>query len=147
MRPKMHDIWMMLALQLSERSTCSRRKVGAVVTSESMEEVFSVGYNGNARGFENKCDREGEGSCGCLHAEVNALVKAGTRDKKIVFVTMSPCEACAKLMVNANVSTVYFKDLYRDVTGLSVLARAGIKIYMQRGPGDTIELDQTRIAP
>ena len=68
------------------------------------------------------------GSCGCIHSEVNALVKApgATRDK-VVFVTDSPCVMCAKLMINSGVSHVFYRRPYRDPSGIELLTMAGVK--------------------
>ena len=134
-RPTIQTIWMNLAISLSTRSTCKRKKVGTVVTSEDMEQVLSVGYNGNAKGFDNTCDTDEAGNCGCIHSENNALIKSGSRDNKVVFVSLSPCKHCAKLMINANVKTVYFREYYRDITGLNILVSGGVKVYWLREDG------------
>jgi dCMP deaminase len=112
---------------LAKRSTCSRLSVGTVVTEPTLENVIAIGYNGNARGFPNRCDAATPGACGCIHSEMNALVKApGLLANKVVFVTASPCVMCAKLMVQAQVSHLYYRAAYRDPSGLDVLRRAGI---------------------
>jgi dCMP deaminase len=89
--------------------------------------VVAIGYNGNARGFPNRCDSTEAGRCGCIHSEMNALVKSpGDLPDKVAFVTASPCVMCAKLMVQAKVSHLFYREAYRDPAGLEVLERAGV---------------------
>lgn len=118
---------MRMAEELAKRSTCSRLQVGTVLTDASLEHVLAIGYNGNVRGFPNRCDSDEAGRCGCIHSEMNALVKSpGEVPDKVAFVTASPCVMCAKLMVQAKVSHLFFRNAYRDPAGLEVLDRAGI---------------------
>lgn len=126
-RIPLFEVYMRMAEELAKRSTCSRLQVGTVVTDASLQNVVAIGYNGNAKGFPNRCDSTTPGACGCIHSEVNALVKApgGTTDK-VVFITDSPCVACAKLMVNAGASHVFYRRPYRDPSGVQVLERAGV---------------------
>lgn len=126
-RPPLYEVYMRMAEELAKRSTCARLQVGTVLTTASLEHVVSIGYNGNARGFPNRCDSGEAGQCGCIHSEMNALVKApGELRNKVAFVTASPCAMCAKLMVQASVSHVFFRETYRSVEGLDVLERAGV---------------------
>lgn len=126
-RPPFPEIYIRLAEIISLRSTCSRKSVGIVLTDLDLEQILSVGYNGNAREFPNRCDRIEAGNCGCIHAEENALVKANGREPKIAFLTLSPCEKCAKLLVQANVKAVFYREKYRLKSGLFVLDKAGIE--------------------
>jgi dCMP deaminase len=126
-RPPLYEVYMRMAEELAKRSTCSRLQVGTVLTDPLLEHVVSIGYNGNARGFANRCDSDEAGRCGCIHSEMNALVKSpGELRDKVAFVTASPCVMCAKLMVQAHVSHLFYRKAYRDTTGLEVLDRAGI---------------------
>ena len=126
-RIPLYEVYMRMAEELSKRSTCARLQVGTVVTDAQLQNVLAIGYNGNARGLPNKCDSSVPGQCGCIHSEVNALVKApgATRDK-VVFVTSSPCVMCAKLMVNSGVTHVFYRRAYRDPSGVELLASAGV---------------------
>ncbi len=127
-RPPLYEVYMRMAEELGKRSTCSRLQVGTVITDGELQHVVALGYNGNARGFPNTCDTAIPGACGCIHSEANALVKApGQLRDKIVFVTDSPCVPCAKLMIQANVSYVFYRREYRDTSGLDVLARGLVK--------------------
>jgi dCMP deaminase len=126
-RIPLYEVYMRMAEELAKRSTCTRLQVGTVVTDSRLENVVAIGYNGNAKGLPNRCDSTVPGNCGCIHSEVNALVKApgGIRDK-VVFVTDSPCVACAKLMINSGVSHVFYRRPYRDPSGVELLGGAGV---------------------
>ena len=122
------EVYMRMAEELAKRSTCSRLQVGTVITDGALEHVASIGYNGNARGFPNRCDTDTPGACGCIHSEQNAVVKAdGHLRKKVAFVTASPCVMCAKLLIQANVTHVYYREPYRKPDGLEVLEAGGVK--------------------
>jgi dCMP deaminase len=126
-RPPLYEVYMRMAEELANRSTCSRLQVGTVLTDASLEQVIAIGYNGNVRGFPNRCDSDEVGRCGCIHSEMNALVKSpGDLPNKVAFVTASPCVMCAKLMVQAKVSHLFYRQAYRDPAGLDVLERAGV---------------------
>ncbi len=128
-RPPLYEVYMRMAEELAKRSTCSRLRVGTVITGEDLENVVALGYNGNARGFPNRCDSDSAGRCGCIHSEMNALVKApGQLPNKVAFVTASPCVMCAKLMVQARVSFVFYREPYRDPAGLEVLRRGAVTV-------------------
>lgn len=127
MREPIESILMKFALLLSTRSTCGRLNVGCIIASSDFQRVYSYGYNGNARGFVNKCDSSEPGKCGCIHAEANALIKCSIVDsQKVIFVTKSPCKMCAKMIVNSGSSHVYYFSNYRLDEGLQVLAQGNI---------------------
>ena len=126
-RPPLFEVYMRMAEELAKRSTCARLQVGTVITDGQLENVVAIGYNGNVRGFPNQCDDDTPGACGCIHSEQNALVKApGQLRSKVAFVTASPCVSCAKLMIQANVAFVFYRECYRDSAGLDVLEEAGV---------------------
>ena len=126
-RPPLFEVYMRMAEDLAKRSTCARLQVGTVLTDATLEHVLAIGYNGNVRGFPNRCDSDEAGRCGCIHSEMNALVKSpGEVPDKVAFVTASPCVMCAKLMVQAKVSHLFFRNAYRDPAGLEVLESAGV---------------------
>ena len=127
-RPPLFEVYMRMAEELAKRSTSSRLQVGTVITDALLENVVAIGYNGNAKGFPNRCDSDEAGRCGCIHSEMNALVKSpGAMRDKVAFVTASPCVMCAKLMVQANVSHVFYRHRYRLSTGLEVLEHGGVE--------------------
>lgn len=134
-RPTFEDIYMELALSLAKRSTCSRLKVGTVITSTDFRKVLAVGYNGNAVGLPNRCDREEPGNCGCLHSEENAIINcdAPRYVDKLVFVTHLPCVMCAKRLINlGNVRKVYFGENYRIHDAFDIMEKAGISLEKYR---------------
>ncbi len=127
-RPPLYEVYMRMAEELAKRSTCSRLQVGTVLTDARLEHVVAIGYNGNARGFPNRCDSDEAGRCGCIHSEMNALVKSpGELRDKVAFVTASPCVMCAKLMIQAHVSHVFYRERYRVGAGLEMLEQAGVR--------------------
>ena len=127
-RIPLYEVYMRMAEELAKRSTCSRLQVGTVVTDARLENVLAIGYNGNARGLPNRCDSTVPGQCGCIHSEVNALIKApGSVRDKVVFVTNSPCVMCAKLVINSGVTHVFYRQAYRDPSGVELLSRAGVE--------------------
>lgn len=128
-RPSFEAIYMDLARSMSKRSTCKRLQVGTVITSTDYRKVLSVGYNGNASGLPNTCDSDEPGNCGDIHSEANAIINcdAPRGTPKIVFVTHSPCSACAKMLINlGNVERVIFGEMYRSLRGLEILDSVGI---------------------
>jgi dCMP deaminase len=133
-RPTFDEIYMQLAFALSKRSTCRRLQVGTVITSTDFRKVLAVGYNGNATGLPNTCDREEPGNCGCLHSEENAVINCDSprHVDKIVFVTHLPCVQCAKRLINlGNVKAVHYANDYRIKDSLDLLKRVGIEIRQQ----------------
>ncbi len=136
-RPSFESIYLELAFLLAERSTCRRLRVGTVITTTDFRKVLAVGYNGNASGFPNDCDRTEAGNCGCIHSEDNAVTNcdAPRATEKCVFVTNQPCELCAKRFVNlGNVRRVYFCNPYRLPQGLVILRQAGIDVQQVARP-------------
>lgn len=125
-RPTMWDTLMEVAESFARRSTCSRLKVGAVVSDAAMEE-FAAGYNGSERGGPNECASLEPGQCGHVHAEVNALVKPRSFSAALMFCTHAPCVTCAKLIVNARVRRVYYREVYRSDAGLALLRARGVE--------------------
>lgn len=130
-RPGFPKIYMSLAFALSARSTCGRLKVGTVITSTDYRKVLAVGYNGNASGLPNCCDRNEAGKCGCLHSEENAVINCDSprHIEKHVFVTHLPCAMCAKRLINlGNVRRVFYSQEYRSQESLDLFQAVGIKV-------------------
>ncbi len=136
-RPSFQSIYMSMAESLAQRGTCirlnsqgERMMVGAVITTADFSQVLSVGYNGNARGLPNCCDSDEPGKCGCIHAELNAIIqcRALAQVPKVVFCTHLPCPMCSKYIIQlGGVSHVYFARDYRIRDGLKYLEQARIK--------------------
>ena len=129
-RPKWDEIWMKMAETISLRSHHPRWKVGAIIITTDNTQVLSLGYNGNAAGLKNSPDSMSPGKCGMIHAEINALLKLDYNNpkEKKMYVTLSPCEMCAKAIVNSGVKTVIFKKSYRNLKGVNILKDSGIII-------------------
>jgi dCMP deaminase len=135
-RPSFPEIYLQLALTLAERSTCRRLKVGTVITSTDFRKVLAIGYNGNATGLPNCCDRDEPGNCGCLHSEENAVINCDAPRfiEKFVFVTHLPCVQCAKRLINlGNVKAVFYGQDYRIRDSLTLLSSVGIRVQQLNG--------------
>lgn len=129
-RPSRETMFMRMAVVAASRSTCRRAVVGCIITNQDGTSIVSMGYNGNARGLVDGCDADLQGSCGCLHAEENALIKApyDVQRSLVMFTTTSPCWACAKRILNSGVGTVYYLNEYRDVDPIHLLRSRDIRV-------------------
>ena len=112
-------------------SHSNRSKVGAVLVKK--QRVISVGYNGTPTGWDNCCeDAVGKTKTEVIHAESNALMFAAkygvSTDGCSLVTTMSPCIECAKLIYQAGIVEVYYRDKYRDDAGLDFLTKCGVKL-------------------
>ncbi len=135
-RPSFESVYMNFAKEISRRSSCHRLQVGTVITSTDFRKVLAVGYNGNAAGLPNGCDRDEVGNCGCLHSEENAVINCDSPRfvEKYVFVTHLPCMACAKRLINlGNVKKVFFDTDYRKRESIEAMITAGIQIFKIEG--------------
>lgn len=115
----------------AKNSYCKRRRVGALIVKDRM--IISDGYNGTPAGFENVCeDENGKTKAYVLHAEANAITKiakSGNSSKgATMYVTTAPCVECAKLIIQAGIVRLVYKDSYTVTDGLDLLVRAGIEI-------------------
>lgn len=128
---KYDKAYMRMATEWSKLSYCKRRKVGALIVKERM--IISDGYNGTPSGMENICeDDEGYTKWYVLHAEANAILKvAGSnhscRDATL-YLTMSPCRECSKLIHQAGIKRLVYLERYKDESGLRFLTEAGVEI-------------------
>ena len=129
MRPSMVEILMEFAESIARRSVCEERQVGAVITSSDFQRIYSMGYNGGAKGLNNGCMCKLGHKYGCVHAEQNALVKCAALDKdKVIFVTLSPCTMCATLMINeGGYKALYYSQDWKNNPGVKLLQQAGIE--------------------
>jgi dCMP deaminase len=129
-RPSWDKIWMQMAETLAQRSHHSTFKVGAIIVTSDNTQVLSLGYNGNAAGMSNVPQSEDPGCSGLLHAEINALLKLDYNNpkEKVMYLTLSPCEYCAKAIINSGIKRVIFKEEYRDNSGIKILLSKGVDI-------------------
>jgi len=123
--------YMKMAITWSERSYCQRSKVGCLMVKE--KSIISDGYNGSPHGFPNVCeDEENKTLPYVLHAEANAITKLAkstlSSENSTLYVTMSPCYECSKLIIQSGVKRLVIKDLYRNVDSLPFLLEAGVEI-------------------
>lgn len=128
---KFDHSYLQMAAIWARNSYCKRRQVGALLVKDRM--IISDGYNGTPSGFENQCeDGNGVTKPYVLHAEANAITKvakSGNSSKDAtLYVTASPCLECAKLIIQAGIRRVVYRDEYRLTDGVDLLKRAGIEV-------------------
>ena len=112
-------------------SYCKRRQVGAIIVKNRM--IISDGYNGTPTGFENVCeDEENYTKWYVLHAEANAILKVASStqscDGATLYVTLSPCRECSKLIHQSGISRVVYSQAYKDLSGVEFLKKAGVTV-------------------
>lgn len=130
--------YLRMAKEWARLSYCKRRQVGSLIVKDRM--IISDGYNGTPSGFENFCeDEEGYTKWYVLHAEANAILKvAGSNHSctgATLYLTMSPCKECSKLIHQAGIRRLVYIEHYKDDSGLEFLTRAGVEI-VQLNPDD-----------
>lgn len=128
---KFDDKYIQMAAIWAKNSYCKRRQVGALLVKDRM--IISDGYNGTPSGFENECeDASGVTKPYVLHAEANAISKVAQSGNSsqgaTLYVTASPCIECSKLIIQAGIKRVVYRDEYRLTDGIELLRRAGIEV-------------------
>ena len=128
---KFDSRYLEMAAIWAKNSYCKRRQVGALIVKDRM--IISDGYNGTPAGFENICeDENGVTKPYVLHAEANAIsrvAKSGNSSEgSTLYVTASPCLECSKLIIQAGIKRVVYRDEYRLTDGIDLLKRAGIEV-------------------
>jgi len=122
---------MAVALTISQLSTCNRNHVGAVIVKDGR--CVTWGYNGAPPGLPHCAHPIDEPCTTATHAEANALAFAAKQgistDGASLYVTLSPCSTCARLLIAAGISTVHFLEQYRDDSALDLLQGAGVKVW------------------
>ena len=127
-----YDIaYLKMATEWGKLSYCERRQVGALIVKDKM--IISDGYNGTPSGFENFCeDEEGYTKWYVLHAEANAILKVASSTQSCkgatLYITLSPCKQCSKLIHQAGITRLVYNEEYKDDSGVRFLEKAGIKI-------------------
>ncbi|WP_298221389.1 dCMP deaminase family protein [Flavobacterium sp.] len=126
---KYDKAYLRIANEWSQLSYCDRKKVGAIIVRDRM--IISDGYNGTPTGFENHCeDEEGLTNWYVLHAEANAILKVArstqTCEGATLYITLSPCKECSKLIHQSGIKRVVYQLGYRDTTGIDFLTKAGV---------------------
>lgn len=120
----MAEIW-------SKLSYCKRKQVGALIVKDRM--IISDGYNGTPSGFENICEDENEQTKWyVLHAEANAILKVARSTQSCegatLYLTLSPCKECSKLIHQAGITRLVYARKYKDDSGLKFLEKAGVTV-------------------
>ena len=140
-RPDWDHYFMEIAMVVARRSNCSRRHVAAVIVKD--RRIISTGYNGTPRGLKNcneggcpRCASDAPsgshlGECLCCHGEENAIVSAAYHGVSVkgatLYTTFSPCLLCAKMIINAGISEVVYRERYSiDTTSAAILNEAGV---------------------
>lgn len=128
---KFDERYIEMASVWAKNSYCKRRQVGALLVKDKM--IISDGYNGTPSGFENVCeDENGVTKPYVLHAEANAITKVAksgnSAQGSTLYVTASPCIECAKLIIQAGIKRVVYRDEYRLTDGVDLLRMAGIEV-------------------
>jgi dCMP deaminase len=128
---KYDKAYLRIALEWGKLSYCKRKQVGAIIVRDKM--IISDGYNGTPSGFENCCeDEEGLTQWYVLHAEANAILKVARStqscENATLYITLSPCKECSKLIHQSGIKRVVYKNGYRDTSGIDFLIKAGIEV-------------------
>ncbi|MBC9813793.1 dCMP deaminase family protein [Crocinitomicaceae bacterium CZZ-1] len=123
--------YLKMAKSWSELSHCKRKKVGAIIVKNDM--IISDGYNGTPSGFDNCCENsQGETHWYVLHAEANAILKVAKSTNNAhgatLYLTLSPCKDCSKLILQAGIRRVVYAMNYKDTSGVDFLKSAGIEV-------------------
>lgn len=131
MHNKFDIAYLKMALEWAKLSYCERKQVGALIVKDRM--IISDGYNGTPSGFENNCeDENGNTHWYVLHAEANAILKlaSSTQSAKgaTLYLTLSPCKECSKLVLQSGISRLVYIHDYKDNDGISFLENHGIEI-------------------
>ena len=129
-KQKEYDVtYLKMAQEWGNLSYCERRKVGALIVKNNR--IISDGYNGTPSGFENFCeDEDGYTKWYVLHAEANAITKVASStqscDGATLYITLSPCKQCSKLIYQAIIKRLVYAVQYKDTSGIEFLKKAGV---------------------
>lgn len=128
---KYDKAYLRMAKEWGKLSYCKRKQVGAIIVKDRM--IISDGYNGTPTGFENICeDDDNYTKWYVLHAEANAILKvaASTQSCKgaTLYITLSPCRECSKLIHQAGIIRLVYEQAYKDFSGLDFLKKAGVQL-------------------
>ena len=132
------EAYMRMATEWAQLSHCSRKQVGALIVKDRM--IIADGFNGSPTGFPNVCENDaGETHWYVLHAEANAITKLARSNNSAadatLYITLSPCRECAKLIHQAGISRLVYRKEYKDIQGLTFLKQAGVELVHLEQPG------------
>ncbi len=125
--------YMRMALEWAKLSYCKRKQVGSLIVKDRM--IISDGYNGAPTGFDNCCeDEDYQTHWYVLHAEANAIMKVAASNQSCagatLYITLSPCQQCSKLIHQAGIVRVVYGQTYKDTSGLEFLEKAGVLLEL-----------------
>ncbi len=128
---KYDKAYLKIATEWGKLSYCKRKQVGAIIVRDRM--IISDGYNGTPSGFENCCeDIDGFTQWYVLHAEANAILKVARStqscENATLYITLSPCKECSKLIHQSGIKRVVYQTGYRDTSGIDFLMKAGVLV-------------------
>lgn len=127
---KYDKAYMRMAFEWAKLSYCERKQVGALIVKDRM--IISDGFNGTPTGFENCCEEDGNTKWYVLHAEANAILKVASSTQSCknstLYITLSPCKECSKLIHQSGIKRVVYAKAYKDTSGLDFLEKAGVEI-------------------
>ncbi|CAM1359604.1 CMP deaminase [Tenacibaculum soleae] len=128
---KYDKAYLKMAQEWGKLSHCKRKQVGAIIVKDRM--IISDGYNGTPSGFENYCeDEEGYTKWYVLHAEANAILKVAASTQSCagatLYITLSPCQQCSKLIHQSGIKRVVYAEAYKDSSGIDFLEKAGVEL-------------------
>ncbi len=131
--------YLRMAKTWSELSHCNRKQVGALIVRDGM--IISDGYNGTPAGFDNCCeDENGDTHWYVLHAEANAILKVARSGNNCrgatLYLTLSPCKECSKLVLQAGIERLVYMAQYKDCSGIDFLLDAGVEVVQIENPFD-----------
>ena len=127
---KYDKLFMEIAQKFAEMSYAQRKKVGALIVKNNS--IISDGYNGTPSGYSNVCeDSDGKTHWYVLHAEANAILKTSSSNQSCkdttLYVTLSPCKECSKLIIQSGIKRVIYKEKYRDQSGIDFLGNFNVE--------------------
>ena len=134
---KYDKAYLRMATEWAKLSHCKRRQVGAIIVKNNI--IIADGFNGTPSGFENCCeDNDGKTHWYVLHAEANAILKLAKSNNRgqnsTLYITLSPCKDCSKLILQAGIKRVVYIKGYKDSAGIDFLSKAGIEIVQIENP-------------
>lgn len=130
---KYDKAYLRIAKEWGQLSYCKRKQVGAIIVKDRM--IISDGYNGTPTGFENCCeDESGTTKWYVLHAEANAILKVARStqscENATLYITLSPCKDCSKLIHQSGIKRVVYHEEYKDTSGVDFLKKAGVEVEL-----------------
>lgn len=136
---KHEDLYIDMAKTVAKKSKAKRKKVGAVLVKDN--NVISFGWNGTPSGFDNTCEIETQEGLvtkpEVVHGEANCISKAAkstiSTEGSTMFVTMSPCYECSKLLIQSGIKRVVYIEEYRDTSAIEFLEKAGVIVEKYKG--------------